>query len=115
MKDLRTKLKLSQSIMAQLLDTGTPNLQAIEKGRRPLPKSQKANYHTLLSIASMPEWEKLEAECNEEEEVRNDYVMELAKELKNHRPRVMRPEPNRPHRRIVISDYVIGMLLLKSD
>jgi DNA-binding XRE family transcriptional regulator len=84
MKDLRTKLKLPQPIMAQLLDVGTPNLQAIEKGRRPLPKSQKANYQTLLSIANLPEWEKLEAQCTEEEELRNDFVAELAEELKQH-------------------------------
>jgi DNA-binding XRE family transcriptional regulator len=84
MKDLRTKLKLTQPVMAQLLDLGTPNLQAIEKGRRPLPKSQKANYRTLVSIASMPEWEKLEAQCSEEEELRNTFVSELAIELKQH-------------------------------
>ena len=82
MKELRDKLKLPQSTMAQLLDLGLSNLMAIEKGRRPLPKSQKANYRTLLRIASMPQWEKLEAQSTEEEEVQKAFVEELANELK---------------------------------
>jgi len=84
MNELRIRLKLPPSTLAQLLDIRLPNMMAIESGKRPLPKSQKANYRALLSIASKPEWEILEAQCTEEEELRNAYVTELAKELKQH-------------------------------
>lgn len=84
MKELRTKLKLSHTIMAQLLDLKLSNLMNIEKGKRPLPQSQKANYKTLLDIASMPEWEKLEADNSNEEALRKSFVLELKKELKQH-------------------------------
>ena len=80
--ELRKKLKLPLFLMAEMFDITSANLQSIEKGKRPLPKSQKANYRTLLRIASMPQWEKLEADCTEEEELQKAFVDELTKELK---------------------------------
>jgi hypothetical protein len=51
--------------MAEMFYVTAANLQSIEKGKRPLPNSQKNNYRTLSSIANMPELEKLEAQCSE--------------------------------------------------
>ena len=82
--ELRIQLKFPLFLMAEMFYVTAANLQSIEKGKRPLPKSQKNNYRTLSSIANMPEWKKLEAQCSEEEELRNAFVMELFEELKQH-------------------------------
>ena len=82
--ELRIQLKFPLFLMAEMFYVTAANLQSIEKGKSPLPKSQKNNYRTLSSIANMPELEKLEAQCSEEEELRNAFVMELFEELKQH-------------------------------
>lgn len=44
------QLKLPLFLMANLFDITAANPQSIQKGKRTLPKSQKAIYQTLLSI-----------------------------------------------------------------